>query len=348
MASKRQRGESWEFIVKRAGLLEKPLYLTFASEGEGDRYCANLEALLDRGIVPDECRVPQRVLTIQNLIDQYQDAIALPRKDKEVLRVVGKLVGNVPLAAVNANWSDDWITLMKRQHQWAPDTIRSRVGALARCLDWGSRKSLYTLQNPLRTLREGYATYTDADASFVTPKRDIERSRRLEPGEYERIVAVIGGLDWDDAADLLLLFKLAVETAMRLSEMYTLTPDQVNLSARAVFLEKTKNGDSRSVPLSSVAVGLLQGFKGFPWFAQFKGHRKNTTNYLSKRFHDIFDMAHCDDLRFHDLRHTAVSLMFERTSLSVEEIMKISGHRTHRMMMRYLSLRPTNLADKLW
>ena len=56
MATKRKRGSSWEFIVRRKGVLPKPLYLTFASEEEGDRYVKKLEALLDAGVVPEEFR----------------------------------------------------------------------------------------------------------------------------------------------------------------------------------------------------------------------------------------------------------------------------------------------------
>jgi hypothetical protein len=36
MATKRKRASSWEFVVRRKGLLPKPLYLTFATEAEGD------------------------------------------------------------------------------------------------------------------------------------------------------------------------------------------------------------------------------------------------------------------------------------------------------------------------
>ncbi|MDN0073992.1 hypothetical protein QU481_03695 [Crenobacter sp. SG2303] len=40
MATKRQRPSgSWEFIVRRKGLLPKPSYLTFETEAEGDAYC---------------------------------------------------------------------------------------------------------------------------------------------------------------------------------------------------------------------------------------------------------------------------------------------------------------------
>ncbi|MBR8316533.1 hypothetical protein KDW36_25460 [Burkholderia dolosa] len=55
MANKRQRPpRRWEYTIKRAKLLTKPLSLTFETEEEGDAYVAQLEQLLDDGIVPDE------------------------------------------------------------------------------------------------------------------------------------------------------------------------------------------------------------------------------------------------------------------------------------------------------
>jgi integrase len=354
MASKRQRGDSWEFTVKRSGILEKPLFLTFASEAEGDAYCSRLEALLDRGILPEEYRPTTRILSIGDLIRRYEREVNISHKDSEMLSSIMKAIGELPTSVIDADWVDNWITSMKRNNRHAPDTIRAKVGALARCCDWAIRKKLVLMPDrPLRTLREGYASYTAADAEFVEPRFDIERDRRLEPGEFERIVAVlksgsIAGKPVPHHKLLLLYFKLLPETAMRMSELYTTTPDQVDLDQRAIFLKRTKNGDSRSVPLSSVAVELLQGFAGFPWLEMKKGDRKQTTDYLSKLLMSAFEQAECDGLRVHDLRHEATSRLFERTKLSVEEIMKITGHKSHRMMMRYLKLRPSTLAEKLW
>ncbi len=47
-------------------------------------------------------------------------------------------------------------------------------------------------------------------------------------------------------------------------------------------------------------------------------------------------------LYFHDLRHEAI----ER-GLSLPEVALISGHRDHRMLMRYTHLRPEKLVAKL-
>ena len=45
------------------------------------------------------------------------------------------------------------------------------------------------------------------------------------------------------------------------------------------------------------------------------------------------------ELHFHDLRHEAINRFFER-GLSLPEVALISGHRDHRMLLRYTHLRP--------
>ena len=165
------------------------------------------------------------------------------------------------------------------------------------------------------------------------------------------------------------MFELALESAMRLREMYTLSKDQVSLSQRTAFLEKTKNGDKRQVPLTSVAVKAIQryerqveqGDRGmesfkfgqgllFPWWngrVSDEALRK-TTSLLSRQFARVFEAAGCADLHFHDLRHEATSRLFERTKLSDIEISRITGHKDPRVLRRYSNLRGSDLAAKLW
>jgi len=52
------------------------------------------------------------------------------------------------------------------------------------------------------------------------------------------------------------------------------------------------------------------------------------------------------DLRFHDLRHEAISRFFEM-GLSVPEVALISGHRDYRRLQRYTHLKPEEVALKL-
>lgn len=151
-----------------------------------------------------------------------------------------------------------------------------------------------------------------------------------------------------------MLFDLALETAMRLSEMLTLTTPQVDLGRRTIFLEKTKNGSKRQVPMSSVLHRLLGEFLGslgpgsphiFSWGNLPVDKARNRVSHL---FASRFERAGCPDLRFHDLRREATSRFFERTTLTDTEIAKITGHRDPRMLLRYSNLRASTLSAKLW
>ena len=385
MATKRKRGSSWEFVVRRKGLLPKPLYLTFASEEEGDRYVTKLEALLDRGVVPDEFRRQRgELVTIEDAAREYLAVQHVPPSDKRCLAIVVGRIGTTRLSAVTYDWAESWVTGLKRERNLAPATIRHHVGALARCFDWGARRGVAALAvNPLRQLPKRYAAYSTSDATAVQaiegkPRADVERDRRLHPGEEPRIRATLAGekpegrerafeARWQGALEC--LFELALESGMRMREMYTLSKDQIALSERTIFLDKTKNGDKRQVPLTSVAIKAIhryekqvahgkRGMKGFkferalffPWWngdLDYDVLRK-TTSLLSQQFARVFDAAGCPDLRFHDLRHEATSRLFERSKLSDIEISRITGHKDPRVLRRYSNLRGSDLAAKLW
>ena len=225
MAGKRQKPNGWEYVFKRSGVLDKPIYMTFADEAEGDAYAERLEMLLDRGIVPTEHQRPGRILTIAQLVREYERDAHPSDKDMGQLSTVLKSRGGEALGAINAAWVDDWIVELKRVEKLAPSTIRAKVGALARCTDWGVRKQHLVLpDHPFRTLPDGYAQYTEADAAVAGAARtDVERDRRLEGDEFERVLAVITvgvlprkqrPLALPDPAALRCLVVLAVETAM--------------------------------------------------------------------------------------------------------------------------------------
>ncbi|MDC7699556.1 site-specific integrase [Vogesella indigofera] len=390
MATKRQRPSgSWEFIIRRKGVLPKAVSLTFHDETEGDAYCARLESLLDRGIVPPDL-VDQRpdIATIADAIRSYRQTVSVAESDKPMLDAVWNRVGEVALRSVNYNWAETWVRQMKQEQQLSPSTIRHYVGTLARCLDWLMRRPDSTfVSNPLRLLPKRYSAYTETDKAVIQAANgktgqtviteDHARDRRLNDGEEEAIRAIIAGskpvgrqrpLELKYQAAILLLFDLALETAMRMREMYTLTLDQLDIEKRTIFLDRTKNGDKRQVPLTTVALAAIAryqdavaknedgmaGWDGegrmFPWW---NGETDSValgkiSNRLSGQFARIFSAAECEDLRFHDLRHEASSRFYERTQLSDLQIAKITGHKDPRMLARYANLRGSDLANQLW
>ena len=70
-----------------------------------------------------------------------------------------------------------------------------------------------------------------------------------------------------------------------------------------------------------------------------------TGNAIRLAWERLKKKAEVTDLRFHDLRHEAISRFFEM-GLSVPEVALISGHRDPRMLFRYTHLKAEEVGKK--
>jgi len=344
MAGKRQRANgSWEFKFQKKGVLPAPVYFTFDTLEEGEAYEARVEEMLDRGVVPVEMGGGTVVTTLPGLLDAYEAWNTLSESESGLLPATRASVEGVKTTSLTYDWVEMWVDGMKSDGL-APSTIRKRIGTLARAVDWGMRKGKVSLAaNPLRLLPKGYVTKGVEKEKLW----DGERDRRLEQTEEGAIRKVLVKKEEH------LLFDMALETAMRMSEMLTLTVAQIDLGRRTIFLDRTKNGSRRQVPISSVLGRLLadhlrtlEGDWVFPEWGPLG--KKVAANRVSHLFAARFEKAGCPDLRFHDLRHTATARFYERTRLSDLEIATITGHKDLRMLKRYANIRASVLAEKLW
>ena len=349
-------------------LLGKPYYATFDTPEQARAYGLHLDRLLAQGIVPaallERPAAAQMAWAVTRCILDYVRDNPVPVSDIKLLDTIRPQLMRSSTDHLNYDWAEAWVRQMKREQNLSPSTIRHRHGALARCFDWMVRKHPEIMvQNPLRLLKRGFATYTDEDNAAVLTsggvcKEDVERDRRLEEGEEHRILAALEGM-----ADERLLFQMAVESAMRMRECYTLEVAQIVLERRTIYLTRTKNGDRRQVPISSTLAGYLRdylachvsqvaarGGRLLPFWGGDLSVRylDVVTRDLSRAFHQIFERAGVADLHFQDLRHEATCRLFERTTLSDTLIAKITGHKDPRQLKRYASLRGSDLARHLW
>jgi len=139
--------------------------------------------------------------------------------------------------------------------------------------------------------------------------------------------------------------ELALETGMRRSELLGGRWSHVDLARRTWFLPQTKNGRSRTVPLSPRALAILESLI-YPALDHGTPIIGMTPNALRLTWERLCKRTGVRDLHFHDLRHEAISRFFER-GLSVPEVATISGHRDFRMLARYTHLRAEDIARKL-
>ena len=161
------------------------------------------------------------------------------------------------------------------------------------------------------------------------PKNNPPRERRLKDGEFERLnIAAKKSRSWY----VWLIVVLAIETAMRRGEILGLRWEHIDLDKKTAFLPMTKNGLSRWVPLSDEAVAKLSKAtkdteRPFP-----------VTDVAFRQAWDrLRHRANITDLTFHDLRHEAISRMFD-SGMKIHEVMAVSGHRTASQLFRYVQV----------
>jgi integrase len=220
----------------------------------------------------------------------------------------------------------------ERLQKVTPGSLRRELTILSQIFEISRKEWGIFVHNPVRDIK--------------LPAENSARNRRLQDGldgtdsEETRLFAACGKCR---NPYLLPIVKLALETAMRQSELVRMHWQHIDLKRRTVLLPVTKNGDSRTVPLSNNAVAVLtalpRGIKGdvFPGV---------TTESIKKAFIRARRLAGIEDLHFHDLRHEATTRLFEQ-GLNIMEVSSITGHRDLQMLRRYTHLRAEDLAKKL-
>lgn len=135
--------------------------------------------------------------------------------------------------------------------------------------------------------------------------------------------------------------RWAIETAMRQGEMLSLR--WCDLSGPIARLRDSKTNEPRAVPLSLAARAVLGALPRTGGNARIFPISVSALDY---RFRLACGNAAIAGLRWHDLRHEAVSRLFEK-GLDAMEVASISGHRTLAMLKRYTHFRAAALAAKL-
>jgi integrase len=118
-----------------------------------------------------------------------------------------------------------------------------------------------------------------------------------------------------------------------------LTWADIDLPNRKAYLHQTKNGEPRQVPLTRQAMAVLEALskdeeKVFPMgMDALRSQFKRLKTYAKDQWNEI-EVNPFADLRFHDLRHEALSRLSD-AGLNVIELSYISGHKTMAMLKRY-------------
>lgn len=355
MATLRKRGAyQWEAQVRRRGYPASSK--TFETKADAEAWASMIESEMSRGVWVS--RAEGESTTLLELLDRYEREIT-PYKKGRAQEVSVLRVWRATLLAARAVATIRGVDVAKVRDQWLvtheSSTVLRRLSLLSHVFnvarkEWGFE----SVTNPVELIRKPVVTNA--------------RTRRVEvASRSEGLKNTSDEVEWvirhSGSIHLPAVVRLAVETAMRRSEIAGLCWENIDLERRVAHLPSTKNGSARDVPLSSRAVSVLATLRHLPANGSSGRVFDVRADAITRAFERAVARARaayvqeCEredaepapsfltDLRFHDLRHEAASRMAEIYQL--HELAKITGHKDPRMLMRYYHPRAEDLAKKL-
>ena len=330
MATVVKRGDrQWQARVRRRG---QSATETFETKTRAEAWARQVEAEIDAGRFHPG-RIEAERITLHQALERYLvERVPLKTGIKQNTGIVrlwqrSKLAPR-PLGAIRGSDIAEHRDEMLKSA--AAQTVVHRLNLLSNLFnvaasDWG----MESLINPVGRVRK--------------PSLPSGRDRRLISDEEDRLIVAC---DASLSGWLGPMVRLALATAMRQGEMVDLAWPDIDFDRRTAILRETKNGTTRSVPLSTAALSVLRSLA-----ADRQGTDKvfaiEVGRAVTHAFTKACKKAGIDNLHFHDLRHEATSRLFERTNLRDIEIASITGHKTMEMLKRYAHLRASDLAERL-
>ncbi|WP_343056481.1 site-specific integrase [Paraburkholderia ultramafica] len=295
---------------------------------------------MDRGVFVDRTEAERN--TFDDLLKRYAEEVSPHKKGGagEILRIRKirtDALAQYKISAITSKIIADYRD--RRMAKVSGSTVNRELTLIGHVLnvarkEWG----IHLDTNPVSVIRR--------------PRENRARNRRLSPDEEQRLLAELAPSPRDDQGRfeaggsrnewIRPVVIIAIETAMRRSEILSLRWADVFLEDRYVRLHDTKNGEARDVPLSSRAVATLSALPRHVSGRVFP----TTPDALKKVFVRACERAKLEDFHFHDLRHEATSRIAERLD-NILELSAVTGHKTVQMLKRYYHPRATDLALKL-
>ena len=326
MASFRQHGNRWQARVRRQGYPD--ITKSFQGRQDAERWARSVESDIDRGSYVSLTEAQKT--TLADLIQRYMAEVLPSMKGATEDSIRLKAICRRPIcknsiAALTPAKVAEYRDL--RLTEVAAGTVVRELAYLSSIINHGRREWGIHANNPVALVRK--------------PTQPKGRERVLTSAERERLLAELQPTGRRNVW-MLSLALLALETGMRRSELLALRWGDINLDRRTATLHMTKNGDSRVVPLSTSAAQTLAAMPRSICGAVFP----ITACALAANFDKAVARAQLPDLHFHDLRHTAITLMATKLP-NLIELAAVSGHKSLKMLQRYYHPDVGDLARKL-
>jgi integrase len=331
MATLRKRGNSWQATIKRKG---HPLQIkTFAGKAPAAAWARRIETSMDNGSWIDTRAQDSHM--IEDIIDKLVYSY-----ERFGLEVVVPKMGQLNMlkryfqgCSIHDLTCDDILTFAaERRRTVKASTLQYQLYYFKQAI---SHSRIRTEVNAV-----GMAIEELKRKKIIMGS--VRRDRRLEKGEYELLMKTAGS-HWIAAA-----IDIAIESGMRQGEIHSLSEANIDYDKRLITIwRKDKHAEGGK---KKAIIPLLKGVREA--LVRHQHHfGSSSTLFAVKRAASISDKvaklckkAGVEDLHFHDLRHEAITRMFER-GMTVTQVRVVSGHSSLDQLSRYVNLRAEDLVD---
>ena len=324
MASLRKRNNRWEVRVRRTG--QPTQTKTFTLKSDAQQWAREAEIALEKGELFHKPKISP--LTLNDAVKRYLEEVAIHHKGIASERyrlgaMANRLGKSKPITTITSK--DIASYKVERQKEVASASVRRELNLLSSLFETAKNEwGIIAINNPVTAIKR--------------PSDSVVRDRRLTPIEKEQLLSESLRTG---SQQLHLAILIALNTGMRQGEILKLKWNDIDFDRNQITVRDTKNGSNRVIVISSVLRGVLLKIQ--------QTHETLftiTASGLQQAFRKLTARLQILNLRFHDLRHEAISSFFEM-GLSVPEVQLMGGHRTLDQLMRYSHSSLQNIQTKL-
>lgn len=335
MASIIKIGSRWRAQIRKAG--QKSTSKTFATKAEALRWAAEME----------NSTATATKLTVAELIQKYReqkDAAGKPiGKTSNTHYMLNNLasdefgLGPVKVQALSTDHLVKYCQVRLKTIQ--PATANMEITQLGTVLRHS--KSLLNLRigdvvgDARPTLRHYHLVATGKS-----------RTRRPTAAELDAIYKALA--ERPRLKHLRDILTIAIITGMRRGEIcrikwLDLDPVRKTVVIRDRKDPKKKQGNDQEIPLIGAAWDVIQAQPKKEVNGRIFPYSPVT---VSNRFTEVCKDLGIEDLHLHDMRHEAISSLFE-AGWHIPEVAAVSGHKDWRQLKRYTQIEPASLHSKV-
>lgn len=335
ITTRKKRDGKASYLVRVRLKGERHITKTFRTRSLAQDWMVSTEAAIKEGRFHSFSESGRH--TVSDMIARYVE-YELPKKPKSLVKQSAQLkwwdtqIGYLPLARVTpaalVECRDRLANqVTSRGGVRSPSTTNRYLAVMSHCFSVACREWQWLDQSPMRRVSK--------------LKEPRGRDRVLTDKE---VPALLEACQQSRNPYLYLVVRLALGTGMRQGEILGLQWGDLHLDHSKLILRNTKNGRTRAVHLAPELSALFQAHSKQPDSSYvFPSQSGCKPACIRSAWENALRVAQIEGFRFHDLRHTAASMM-ATAGASDAELRAFLGHLSPSQTLRYAHYRDSAMA----